>query len=101
MYLPLLQRGEIALGLNTGIDSYVAYRGLPPYENAMSNLRLLGMMFPLRIMYMVRADSDMRSVEDLRGKRVVIIFRANAALEQLHLGILATGGISVDDVQPV
>ncbi|WP_428099149.1 TAXI family TRAP transporter solute-binding subunit [Candidatus Rariloculus sp.] len=101
VYLPMLQRGEIALGLNTGIDSYVAYRGLPPYQDAMPNLRLLGMMFPLRIMYMVRADSGLRAIEDLRGKRVVVVFRANAALEQLHLGILATGGLTVDDVEPM
>ncbi len=99
VYLPMLHRGEIALGLNTGIDSYVAYRGLPPYENAMPNLRLLGMMFPLRIMYMVRADSGLRSIEDLRGQRVAVTFRANAALEQLHRGILATGGLTVDDVE--
>lgn len=98
VYLPMLQRGELALGLNTGIDSFVAYRGLPPYDRAMPNLRLLGMMFPLRIMYMVRADSDLRSIEDLHGQRVVVIFRANAALEQLHRGILATGGLTADDV---
>lgn len=99
VYLPMLHRGELALGLNTGIDSYVAYRGLPPYGNAMPNLRLLGMMFPLRIMYMVRADSGLRSIEDLRGRRVVVTFRANAALEQLHRGILATGGLTIDDVE--
>lgn len=101
VYLPMLQRGELALGLNTGIDSYFAYRGLPPYATAMPNLRLLGMMFPLRIMYMVRADSELRSIEDLRGKRVVVIFRANAALEQLHHGVLATGGLTVDDIESI
>jgi len=101
VYLPLLERGEVPLGLNISIDSYVSYNGLPPYESPMKNLRLLGMMFPLPIMYMVRADSDLHTVEDLRDKRVVIIFRANAALEQLHTGILATGGLTADDVQPV
>lgn len=101
VYLPLLQRGEIELGLNISIDSYVAYNGLPPYDTPMTNLRMLGMMFPLPIMYMVRADSDLQTVEDLRGRRVVITFRANAALEQLHTGILATGGLTADDVEPV
>lgn len=101
VYLPMLQRGEVALGLNTAIDSYLSYQGLPPYDAPMSNLRALGGMFPLRIMYMVRADSDLHSVEDLRGKRVVITFRANAALDQLHRGILATGGLTPDDVTPV
>lgn len=101
VYLPMLQRGEISFGLNTGIDSYLSYRGLPPYSEAMDQLRAVGVIFPLPIMYMVRADSGMTRIEDLRGKRVVIAFRANAALEQLHTAILATGGLSPADVQPV
>jgi TRAP transporter TAXI family solute receptor len=99
VYLPMLQRGEVALGLNTNIDGYLSYRGLPPYSAPMSNLRTLGMMFPLDIMFMVRADSDLYRIEDLRGQRVVVTFRANAALEQLHRGILATGGLDFDDIQ--
>jgi TRAP transporter TAXI family solute receptor len=101
VYLPQLQRGEIAVGLNTSIDSFLSYRGLAPWEEPMTNLRALGMMFPLPIMYMVRADSDIFTVEDLRNKRVVVTFRANASLAQLHEGILATGGISLDDVTQV
>lgn len=101
VYLPLMQRGEIKLGLNTSIDSYLAFSGLPPYETPMSNLRMLAMIFPLPIMYMVRADSDIRTIEDLRGRNVVIAFRANAALAQLHTGILATGGLTPEDVNPV
>jgi TRAP transporter TAXI family solute receptor len=101
VYLPQLQRGEMVLGLNTSIDSYLSYSGLPPYESRMDNLRLLGVMFPLPIMYMVRANSGIRRVEDLRGRRVVVTFRANAALAQLHTGILATGGLTLDDVEPV
>lgn len=98
-YLPLLERGEVMLGLNISIDAYLSYHGLPPYQQPLRNLRLLGMMFPLPIMYMVRADSDLRRVEDLRGKRVVVTFRANVALAQLHKGILATGGLSEADVE--
>lgn len=99
VYLPMLQRGELALGLNTSIDGYLAYRGLPPYSVPMHNLRTLGMIFPIDIAFMVRGDSGLRSIEDLRGKRVVVTFRANAALEQLHRGILATGGLDFDDIQ--
>lgn len=101
VYLPLMQRGEIGLGLNTSIDSYLAFSGLPPYDAPMSNLRMIAMIFPLPIMYMVRADSDLQRVEDLRGRNVVVAFRANAALEQLHTGILATGGLTPQDVSPV
>jgi TRAP transporter TAXI family solute receptor len=101
VYLPMLQRGEVTLGLNTNIDGYLSFRGLPPYEASMNNLRALGMMFPLNIAFMARADSDIQSIEDLRGQRVVVTFRANVALEQLHRGILATGGLSFDDITPV
>lgn len=99
VYLPMLQRGEISLGLNTSIDSYLSYQGLPPYTDRMANLRALGVMFALPIMYMTAAESGLTRIEDLRGKRVVVTFRANAALEQLHNAILATGGLSPDDVQ--
>jgi uncharacterized protein len=101
VYLPLLQRGEVELGLNTSIDGYLSYRGLKPYAAPMRNLRTLGMIFPLNIMFMVRGDSDLTRVEDLRGKRVVVSFRANVALEQLHLGILATGGLDFGDLEPM
>lgn len=101
VYLPLLQRGELLIGLNTGIDSYLSYQGLPPWDSPMSNLRALGVMFPLNIMYMVRADSDFYRIEDLAGSNVVITFRANASLAQLHEGILATGGLTPDDVSAV
>jgi uncharacterized protein len=99
VYLPMLQRGDITLGLNTSIDSYLSYHGLPPYTDRMDNLRALGVMFALPIMYMTPADSGLERIEDLRGKRVVVTFRANAALEQLHHAILATGGLQPTDVQ--
>lgn len=98
VYLPMLERGEVELGLNTNIDGYLSFRGLPPYQAPMRNLRTLGMVFPLNIMFMVRADSDLVRIEDLRGRRVVVTFRANAALEQLHRGILATGGLGFEDI---
>lgn len=101
VYLPLMQRGEISLGLNTSIDSYLSFSGLPPYDTPMRNLRMIAMIFPLPIMYMVRAESDIQSIEDLRGQNVVIAFRAIAAMEQLHTGILATGGLTAQDVNPV
>ncbi|HEX6994140.1 MAG TPA: TAXI family TRAP transporter solute-binding subunit [Gammaproteobacteria bacterium] len=101
VYLPMLQRGEISFGLNTGIDSHLAFEGLPPYTEPMDRLRAVAVAFPLPIMYMVRADSGLERIEDLRGKRVVIAFRSNVALEQLHTAILATGGLTPEDVEPV
>ncbi|MCH2668416.1 MAG: hypothetical protein MK009_00955, partial [Gammaproteobacteria bacterium] len=100
-YVPLLHRGEITLGLVTNIDSYLSYSGLQPYRAPMSNLRLLARAFPLYMMYMVRGDSDLYRVEDLRDQRVVVSIRANAALEFLHRAILATGGLTGENIDEI
>ncbi|SVA76827.1 uncharacterized protein METZ01_LOCUS129681 [marine metagenome] len=100
-YLPLLHRGEITLGLNTSIDSYLAYSGLDPYGAPMTNLRLLARAFPLYIMYMVRADSNLYSVEDLLQKRVVVGVRSNISMGALHRAILATGSLGSGDIDEI
>jgi TRAP transporter TAXI family solute receptor len=101
VYLPLVQRGELALGLNTGIDSYFAYSASEVYASPMPNLRLLIMLWPIRHSYLVRADSEFETIEDLAGQRVVTDLSANAFLGPFHRAILATGGLTDNDVVAV
>ena len=100
-YVPLLQRGEITLGINSSIDSFLSYTGQTPYPAAMTRLRGLMSVYPLGYMYWVRGSSDMRRVEDLRGKRVVLNYRGLVPLDRLNRAILATGGLTEDDVVAV
>jgi len=101
VYIPLLQRGEITLGINSGIDSYLSFTGQSPYPAAMVNLRGLMAIYPLGYMYWVRENSGLRSIEDLRGKRVVMNYRGLVVLDRLNRAILASGGLSEGDVVPV
>ena len=101
VYMPMLQRGEIALGINTEIDSLSAFSALDPYPAPMSNLRLVAAMMPLRDNLMVRADTGMTTIEDLRGRRVVVAIRSNVALERWHWALLSTGGLGPDDIDMV
>lgn len=101
VYVPLLQRGEITLGINSGIDSFLAYRGEPPYGVQMTNLRGLMAVYPLGYMFWVRADSSIRSLEDLRGRRVVLNYRGLVPLDRLNRAVLATAGLGEDDVVAV
>jgi hypothetical protein len=98
VYIPLLQRGEITLGINSSIDSYLSYTGQLPYPAAMRNLRGLMAVYPLGYMYWVRASSDLYRIEDLRDKRVVLNYRGLFVLDGLNRAILATGGLSENDV---
>lgn len=101
VYLPLIQRGELPLGLNTGIDSYFAYSGRDVYDAPMQDLRVLIQLWPIKHSYLVRASSDMHSIADLRGRRVVTDLSANAFLGPYHRAILATAGLTEGDVQAI
>lgn len=101
VYIPLLQRGEIALGINSGIDSYLSFTGQQPYPAAMTNLRGLMAVYPLGYMYWVRGTSGLRRIEDLRGRRVVVNYRGLVVLDRLNRAILASGGLTENDVTPV
>lgn len=100
VYLPLIEAGEVTMGLSSTLDSGGAFRGeqgRPP----MKKLRSLARMWPLAYAMVVRKDSPIRGVADLKGKRVVISFKANVALEPIHHAVLATAGLSAADVVPV
>lgn len=101
VYLPMLQRGEISLGINSSIDSWLAYRGIEPFAAPLANVRALFGVYPLGYMYWTRANEDIHRIEDLRGRRVVINYRGLVGLDRLNRAILATGGLSEADVTPV
>lgn len=100
VYLPLIQNGEVTMGLSSSLDSGGAYRG-EQGRTPMTKLRALARLWPLPYAYIVRADSGIRNIDDLRDKRVVIDIRANAALGGVNRAMLAVGGLSDATVTPV
>jgi len=101
VYLPMLQRGEIALGINSSVDSYLAFRGLTPFPMPLTRIRALFGVYPLGYMYWVRANSGLERIEDLRGRRVVVNYRGLVGLDLLNRAILATGGLTEADIEAV
>src|SRR6185295_6182967 len=65
--VPMLERGELDLGLVQGEVAHEALSGIgrPP-----ADLRILAAMYPTPGLFVVRADSPVRRIEDLRGKAV-------------------------------
>ncbi|MDA0240688.1 MAG: TAXI family TRAP transporter solute-binding subunit [Proteobacteria bacterium] len=98
VYLPLMDKGEITLGLNSTLDSALAFAGKPPYKNATKNVRALARIWQLPYNYFVRANSGLKTISDLRGKRVQVGIKSNVSLQQLNETILATGGLTLKDV---
>jgi TRAP transporter TAXI family solute receptor len=65
--LPLLETGKLDIGLVEGNAARVAFDGIGRPKTA---LRIVAAMYPGPGMFVVRADSPYRSIEDLKGKPV-------------------------------
>lgn len=101
VYLPLMDKGEMTLGLNSSLDSGLAFDGKPPYENATKRVRSIARIWILPYSYMVKESSGIKSVADLKGKKVVIKFKTNVSLAQANTVILSTADLTPADVTPV
>jgi len=101
VYLPLMQAGEITLGLNSSLDSGLAYNGQKPYREATKKVRAIARIWVLPYAYMVKANSGIKTVADLKGKRVVVKVKTNVSLRRLNQTILSTAGLKESDVKAV
>jgi TRAP transporter TAXI family solute receptor len=70
-------------------------------NNGQPNLRMIGAVYSLKTGFWVRKDSPMRTVADLKGKRVTMGYSAMRVLDELSRAILATGGLTEKDIKPV
>jgi TRAP transporter TAXI family solute receptor len=65
--VPMLERGELDLGLVTG---EVLYEALAGFGQPRASLKVLTAMYSQPGMFVLRADNPARSIADLRGKPV-------------------------------
>ena len=92
--IPLVGRGESEFGIAQIFEVQPAMKNNP-------DLRLIGSAHALRVAFWVRKDSTMKTIADLKGKKVVFGFSAQRALDPMERAILASGGLSEKDISPV
>lgn len=66
--LPLLEAGALDLGLVTGEVAHEAFAGIG--RPAATDLRIVNAMYPNSGLFVVRADGRLRTLADLRGRRI-------------------------------
>jgi uncharacterized protein len=94
--IPMVSRGEVEIGI-ANIPEIAGY-----FEGGRHpELRLIGTAHPLRSAFWVRKDSPMRTIADLKGKKVALGYSAMRTIDVLSRAILATGGLTEKDVSPV
>jgi TRAP transporter TAXI family solute receptor len=92
--IPLVGRGEAEFGIANIFEVQGA-------QAANKDLRLIGSIQALRGAYFVRKDSGMKTMADLKGKRVVFGYSAMKTIDPLAKAMLMTGGLTEKDIKPV
>ncbi len=70
--LDLLRRGEIQLGVSSPERLYSAYHGIGKYAGKKTEVYILWQFNQQAVLMFTLADSPIRSIADLKGKKVVI-----------------------------
>lgn len=100
--VPLVDSGELDIGFVNTLEMTDAFTGTGTFEGRpQQNIRMVGVMFPIRVGMFVRDDSDMQTVEDLEGKRLAWDYTSQQIIQTVLEGVLANGGLGPDDVEHV
>jgi TRAP transporter TAXI family solute receptor len=97
--IPMVGRGEAELGIANIHEVLKATQG--DTAGKQPDLRLIGTIHPLRVAFFVRKDSTMKTMADLRGKKVTTGYSAMRTIDPLIRAILITGGLTDKDILPV
>lgn len=100
--LPLMNRGELDFGLANHLEAVQAVAGDDAYEGRRNlDIRVVSVLTPLNVAIFVRADSPIRSIAELKGKRVPTEFLAQRVIHTMIAAELANGGLDMADIQGV
>ena len=92
--IPMVGRAEADIGI---ANIFEVENGL----KANPDLRLIGSLHALRGAFWVRKDSNMKTIADLKGKRVTMGYSAMRTIAPMMDAILAAGGLTPNDIKPV
>jgi TRAP transporter TAXI family solute receptor len=107
-YLPLIENGELEFGMVNAVDMALAYQGPDklkiggrnPYPYTPSS-RLIMRGSPLQSSLVIRKDSPIKTIYDVKGKRVTGEYPAQLAVWYNIYGSLANAGLTWNDVKVV
>ncbi|MBT5186566.1 MAG: TAXI family TRAP transporter solute-binding subunit [Kordiimonadaceae bacterium] len=98
-FLPLINNGELSMGLSSMSEANAAYNGVD--TDAKKDVRTVARLFAMPFAFIVRKDSGIKNISDLKGKKVVLDFAAAGAMTAMTQTMLDAAGIGRNDVQSV
>src|SRR5438094_4153047 len=92
--IPMVNRGESTMGIANAPETAMAIK-----EAKQSDVRLIAVAHTLQTAFFVRKDSGLRTIADMKGRRVELGYSAMRTIDLLTRAILATAGLTERDVR--
>ena len=98
-----VEAGNAEFGMGNAFDMTFYATGTGEYEGQgpKKKVRIAASLIPYRVAMHVRADSDIKSVADLKGKRIAGGFNAQKTIVRITEALLATSGLTYKDMVEV
>lgn len=101
-YVPVVNAGELQFGIANIVQTTMAFEGTGLSAGKdYKNLRLAATLMAFRNGLLVRNDSDIKTISDLKGKRVPSGFNASPLFAHFFEGMMANGGVGMKDVEGI
>ncbi len=102
VYLPAVNAGEYAFGITNVSELRKAVTGSGHFKGRVhTKIRAVSIAYPLRVAWFVRKDSPIKSIADLKGKRITDGFNSQKTIPAMLDAQLATAGLTRKDTRPV
>jgi hypothetical protein len=98
--MPMVNRNEAQIGITNILEFADVVHGESKIGKQ-PNLRLIGVPHTFRGTFWVRKDSPIKTIADLKGKKVPLGYSAMLTIDKLSKALLATGGLTEKDITPV
>ncbi|MBC7203582.1 MAG: TAXI family TRAP transporter solute-binding subunit [Pusillimonas sp.] len=99
--LPLVNSGELTYGVTNIPEALDAASGVGPYKgHKNAELRLVSILIPVKTSYFVKEDSPIKTLGELKGKRITYGYTAQPAFKPILDALLANGGLTPEDIEP-
>ena len=99
--VPMLDSGRAELALINANDALQGFRGEAPFRKVNSKLRLISNAYANTVGVIIAKNSDIKTISDIKGKRVTGAFSSHKSCEQLAAAQMANMGLTRADVKIV
>jgi TRAP transporter TAXI family solute receptor len=98
-----VEAGTAEFGMSNSFDLTFYVTGTGEYEGqgVKKKTRLVASLIPYRVAFHVRADSDVKTIADIKGKRIAGGFNAQKTIARITETLLASAGLSYKDMVEV